>query len=246
MRIAALADIHGNADALRAVLVDLRKQAVDLTVNLGDCLSGPLQAAETADLLMDSNFATVMGNHDRWLTAPDRRTLGWEGVSGGQLSPSHHGWVAALPASLTVGDVFLCHATPQDDLTYWLHHIAPSGHLVATAPADIAARLEGRAEHLFLCGHTHTAAAVQLSDGRMVVNPGSVGCPGFRVSKPIPHKVEAGTPFARYAILDKTGNDWDVTFRQVPYDTSRVVASALSHGDGDWASVLGTGWIDAR
>ncbi len=245
MRIAALADIHGNADALRAVLADLRGQGADLTVNLGDCLSGPLQAAETADLLMDHDFATVMGNHDRWLVAPNTRTLGWKAVAFGQLSPSHLGWVAALPAMQTIEDVFLCHATPQDDLTYSLHHVVPSGHLVPTSPADIAARLEGRAEHLFLCGHTHIAAAARLADGRMVVNPGSVGCPGFRDAHPYPHKAEAGTPFARYAILDRKGDNWDVTFRQVPYDTSRVVALARSHGNGDWASVLATGWIDA-
>ena len=49
MRIAVVADIHGNVRALRAVMDDLREVAPDRVINLGDCVSGPLEAAETAD-----------------------------------------------------------------------------------------------------------------------------------------------------------------------------------------------------
>src|SRR5207245_4414265 len=52
MKIAAISDIHGNLPALEAVLADIALQAVDVTVNLGDILSGPLWIAETADRLM--------------------------------------------------------------------------------------------------------------------------------------------------------------------------------------------------
>lgn len=67
MRIAVLADIHGNLRALEAVQSDLRKQSPDLVVNLGDHLSGPLQAAATADALMSENYVHIRGNHDRQL-----------------------------------------------------------------------------------------------------------------------------------------------------------------------------------
>ncbi|KFC67647.1 putative phosphoesterase [Bosea sp. LC85] len=43
MRIAALADIHGNLGALEALVEDLERTRPDIVVNLGDCLSGPLQ-----------------------------------------------------------------------------------------------------------------------------------------------------------------------------------------------------------
>jgi len=49
MRIAVLADIHGNVRALRAVMDDLKQAAPDRVLNLGDTVSGPLEAAETAD-----------------------------------------------------------------------------------------------------------------------------------------------------------------------------------------------------
>ena len=69
MKLAVISDIHGNLLALRAVLADIARQGVDQTVNLGDILSGPLQPAETADLLMTCNFPTIRGNHERQLLA---------------------------------------------------------------------------------------------------------------------------------------------------------------------------------
>ena len=47
-RFAVIADIHGNADALSAVLADIDRRGIGTVVNLGDHFSGPLAAAETA------------------------------------------------------------------------------------------------------------------------------------------------------------------------------------------------------
>ncbi|MGA8391413.1 MAG: metallophosphoesterase, partial [Burkholderiaceae bacterium] len=52
MRIAVLSDIHGNLPALQAVQADLARRGVDLVINCGDILSGPLWPCETADALM--------------------------------------------------------------------------------------------------------------------------------------------------------------------------------------------------
>ena len=51
MKLAVISDIHGNSAALRAVLDDIARRGVDLTVNLGDCFSGPLDVVGTADML---------------------------------------------------------------------------------------------------------------------------------------------------------------------------------------------------
>jgi predicted phosphodiesterase len=45
MRIAVIADIHGNILALEAVLAHLTARSPDLIVDLGDCASGPLWRA---------------------------------------------------------------------------------------------------------------------------------------------------------------------------------------------------------
>jgi predicted phosphodiesterase len=68
MRIAAIADVHGNLGALRAVLAHIKRvSSPDLIVNLGDHLSGSLQPRETADLLMSTPQVAIRGNHDREL-----------------------------------------------------------------------------------------------------------------------------------------------------------------------------------
>ena len=243
MRIAVLADVHGNVDALRAVIADLKQQSPDLTVNLGDCLSGPLWPAETADLLIDLGWPTVRGNHDRWLTAPPDPVGPWEADTLPHLTAAHHAWLAALPATRIVDDAFLCHATPRSDTTYWLHELRPDGSFAETPPDRVARQADGIAQSLILCGHTHIARAVRLADGRMVVNPGSVGCPGFEDDTPVYHRAEAGLPHAAYAVLDRMAQGWAVSFRRIPYDTRRAVARAAALGRPDWASVLATGFL---
>jgi len=50
MRIAVIADIHGNLPALEAIFADIRCREVDRTINLGDYVSGPLWPREVCDL----------------------------------------------------------------------------------------------------------------------------------------------------------------------------------------------------
>jgi diadenosine tetraphosphatase ApaH/serine/threonine PP2A family protein phosphatase len=102
---------------------------------------------------------------------------------------------------------------------------------------------EGITQRLILCAHTHIARAVRLRDGRLIVNPGSVGSPGYRDVHPFPHVMEAGSPDARYAILEFNDGTWRATFRQVPYDHEAMAALARQNGQTELASALATGWI---
>ena len=67
MKFAAIADVHGNCPALEAVLADIAGLGIREVVNLGDHVSGPLEAARTADLLIDRGFPSVRGDQDRIL-----------------------------------------------------------------------------------------------------------------------------------------------------------------------------------
>ena len=62
MRIAVIADIHGNLPAFEAVLADIERRAVDRTINLSDCVFGLLWPREVCDLLMASSKMTIRGN----------------------------------------------------------------------------------------------------------------------------------------------------------------------------------------
>ncbi|ANL66806.1 calcineurin-like phosphoesterase domain-containing protein [Rhizobium phaseoli] len=245
MRFAAIADIHGNHLALEAVLADIRAEGIEEIVNLGDVFSGPLEAGRTADLLMPLGLTTVRGNHDRYLIEQDAASMhASDAAAYRQLSPSQLDWLRSLPFDAVYrGEVYLCHATPKDDNLYWLESVSPEGIVFPKPIEAIEALAEGIDLPLILCGHSHLPRAVRLSDGRLIVNPGSVGCPAYDDSLPFYHKVEAGHPLAGYAILEKAPAGWTWQFRNVAYDNLAMSRLAAENRRLDWASGLATGWL---
>jgi putative phosphoesterase len=245
MKIAVIADIHGNDLALEAVLADIAAQGIDDVVNLGDHLSGPMNAARTADILMARDFPSIRGNHDRWLVSLEPAKMGLsDSMAHAELQPHHLDWLRALPATLVHRqELFLCHATPQDDLTYWLEDLTPEGVVHMSGRERIERFAAGIDFPVILCAHTHIPRAVRLADGRLIVNPGSVGCPGYDDDEPVFHKVETGSPDASYAILEKVNGRWNATFRRVTYDHMAMSNLARSRGRIAWANALATGWV---
>jgi predicted phosphodiesterase len=245
LRFAAIADVHGNYLALEAVVADIRAQGIDEIVNLGDMASGPLDARRTLDALMALNAVHVLGNHDRYLIdRPPEKMGSWDRPAHAQLDPRHFDWLRAVPATRVFRDqVFLCHATPDDDEVYWLETVLSDGTVRMSSLEWIEEHARGITQRLILCAHTHIARAVKLSDGRLIVNPGSVGSPGYRDIHPFPHVIEAGSPDARYAILELSADVWHATFRHVPYDHEPMAALARRNSQPELASALATGWI---
>lgn len=245
MRFAAIADIHGNYLALESVLADIRAQGISDIVNLGDMLSGPLDARRTIEILMQLDAVHVLGNHDRYLIDRVPEKMGWwDRPAHAALDAAQLDWLRAQPMTRVFRDrVFLCHATPENDEVYWLDTVHCDG-AVALSPLDRIEQFAGGiTQSLILCAHTHLARAVRLRDGRVIVNPGSVGSPGFRDKHPFPHVVEAGTPHARYAVLEFVDAAWQVTFRHVVYDHEAMAALARRNGQPELANALATGWI---
>jgi len=245
MRFAVIADVHGNYLALEAVVADLRTEGIDEIVNLGDMASGPLDARRTMDALMALDAVHVLGNHDRYLIdRPPEQMGSWDRPAHAQLDADHLAWLRTVPPTLVFRDsVFLCHATPASDQVYWLETVLADGTVRMSSLAAIEAAAGAITQRLILCGHSHIARAVRLADGRLIVNPGSVGSPGYRDSHPFSHVIEAGTPDARYAILEFAGGCWRATFRHVPYDHEAMAALARRNGQPELASALATGWI---
>jgi predicted phosphodiesterase len=240
MKFAAIADVHGNCDALEAVLADIAAAGITEIVNLGDHASGPLEPRRTADVLMARGFSSISGNQDRILVekrAHLGRPFTW-------LDDSHLEWLAAMPPTLLYrGEVFLCHGTPRDDEAYWLDRVTGNGTIAAAPIEEVEAEANGVFASLILCGHTHIPRVVRLRDGRLIVNAGSVGCPGYRGTTPVEHVVETGTPDACYAILERAAEVWRATIRYVPYDNMRMADLAARNGRPEWASALATGWV---
>lgn len=246
MKIAVIADIHANVLALEAVLADLKHEAPDLVVNLGDCVSGPLWPEETACLLRDLGWLTVRGNHDRVVVAgnvpPTNRT---DSFTCGRLSSESLDWLSGLPPVIELeDDILLCHGTPEDDQAH-LTEVIADGRLTLARQETIAGRLEGVQAQLIFAGHTHIPRLVRLpAKPQIILNPGSVGLSGYLDDRPVPHVSEAGTPHARYAIAEKTTAGWRFDLRAVTYDWDMAAAEALKNGRPDWARPLATGFYE--
>ncbi|WP_436533855.1 metallophosphoesterase family protein [Actinoplanes sp. HUAS TT8] len=243
MRVAVISDVHGNLPALDAVLAAIAGDRVDLTVNLGDLLSGYVQPAQTADRLIAIGLPTVAGNHERQVLtlAPERQGMA-DRVTAARLSARHREWLASLPMTLSpLPGVLAFHGTPTDDLQYLLHTVTPDGVRDATVDevVDRVGAVSGY--QLLLCGHTHLAGSMRLPGGPLIVNPGSVGWPAYTDDDPYPHEMAAGSPHARYAIVDDTSGRWEATFHEVEYGWDDAARFAQECGRPDVARALRTG-----
>jgi predicted phosphodiesterase len=244
MRLAVIADVHGNLLALEAVIADLRQASPDLIVNLGDLISGPFDPPGAADAQIALACPTLRGNHDRWVSENSSRRI--DALARPLLSADHLTWLAGLPATLRLADgaVFACHGSPAGgDEEYLLEDVVDGRAVLAREPA-ISARLAGIGNaSLVLCGHSHLPRITTV-DSVLVVNPGSVGWAAYNDTQPAPHVVEAGSPHARYAILTRGPAGWSPELRAVPYDWESAARQAEQHGRPDIAYATRTGRVN--
>ncbi len=243
MKLAVIADIHGNLKALRAVLDDITSRHIDRIVNLGDCFYGPLDPGGTADLLAALTIPTVCGNEDRMLLQDQTGAASASSLAftRSRLSDRHFNWVQSLPSTIVLEDlIFLCHGTPRSDTAYLLHDVSSWGVAVKNV-RDLKSELRDIPQRLILCGHDHTQQRIRLPDGRLIVNPGSVGLPAYCDDSPWPHSMEAGSPHARYSIVSLGAGEWSVEEISVVYDWDKAASLALVNGRSDWARWLRMG-----
>ena len=239
MRIALVSDIHGNLPALEAVAADIVRRGVDIVVNLGDSLSGPLLPLETAQFLMARDWIHLAGNHERQILTLHADSGVSDTFAHSQLTSRELEWIAGLlPVRQITPDVLACHGTPTSDVTGLLQ----TADLAAT-PAEIGARLGAVDAGLIACGHTHVPRSVRSARGQLIVNPGSVGQPAYADDYPYPHVVESGSPDARYAIVEHNEGQWRSSHFAVPYRHAEMAALAKSHGRPDWEYALLTGYM---
>ena len=208
MRIAALADIHGNLPALEAVLQEVRRETPDLIVVCGDVASGPMPA-QTVRLLREmSDVRYVSGNADRGLVAAFDHHDGpeWPGPFGewcvGQISRADRDFLDSFEATVLVEDVdglgrvLFCHGSPRSDVEIMT---------VETPDERIRAFTAGLDVDVVVCGHTHMQFD-RTVDRVRVINPGSVGMP-------------SGEPGAFWAMLGP-----GVEMRRTEYDREAAAA----------------------
>lgn len=179
MRVAALADIHGNLPALEAVLEEVRRENPDLVVVCGDVASGPMPAQSIQLLREMTQVRYVSGNADRGLVEAFDRHDGpeWSGPFGewcaGQISRGDRDFLDSFEATVLVKDVeglgrvLFCHGSPRSDVEIMTTETPDERIRAFTAGLDV---------DVVVCGHTHMQFDRKV-DHLRVVNPGSVGMP---------------------------------------------------------------------
>jgi predicted phosphodiesterase len=140
--------------------------------------------------------------------------------------------------------ILACHGTPTDDNQYLIEEPLED-RLVRANPTTIRKRLGDVQARAVLCGHSHQQHLIQLRDGPTILNPGSVGCPSYDDPGNDPHVSAAGSPNARYAVLDINEDQVTADMIAITYDWKAAAARAETNNRLDWANGLRTGWFIA-
>jgi predicted phosphodiesterase len=161
VRVAALYDVHGNVDALEAVLAEVEASDVDQIVFGGDIVAGPFPR-ETLEVVRSLDAHAIRGNADVPTTVAPEAAWVWK-----QLDEEETAWLGALPGSVVLDDVLYCHATPRS-----------AEEIVTELTTDerLAELLTGVVQPLVVAGHTHMQLDRSVGPVRFV-NAGSIGMP---------------------------------------------------------------------
>lgn len=219
MRLAIISDIHGNAQALEAVLDDIKQFSVDRVIVNGDLVNRGPDNLTVMERLTDSNYTLILGNHDdlmrKWIDHdPDLpedwfSDPFWLGADWCARQLNEAGWLDTLrklPMTERIRvsdrpDLLISHGSPRHYREGYSQYLADEvlSEILQMHPADI------------LIG-SHTHQPLERSWGNhLILNTGAVGAP-FN-----------GDPRAQYLLAALEGNSWKMTFRQVSYDRTQAL-----------------------
>ncbi len=245
MRQALISDIHGNLEALTAVLTDIQGQKVDRIVCLGDIVGYGPNPCQCLDQVMQKCELTILGNHDQAaLFDPDGfnpvalRAIYWtrdemdRGPGPGSAINRRWDYLSELPKSHKEKNILYVHGSPRDTTN---EYVFPE----TIYDQSRMKVLYDRVEWLSFQGHTHMPGVFTtdcefitpedcnykfpLSDEKLMINVGSVGQPRDE------------DPRSCYAVFDDA--EESVEFRRVEYDIEKTIEKI--YGIPDLDNMLG-------
>jgi putative phosphoesterase len=220
-KVAVVGDIHGNLQALEAVLKDAKRRGAEVVLNTGDLLGYGANPEESAKLLRSLPSISVIGNYDlKVFRIHDRRELLPDGKSKDKMlsftwaydhvTPSTRAWLRSLPKEvrMEVGGtrLLMTHGSP-DSMDEHLGPETPVKRL-----EDIA---RGADAGLIIMGHSHRSM-FRTVQGTKFLNPGSVG------------RSDDGDPRASYALLRLS--PFQASLHRVAYDVEGAVRAVKEAG----------------
>jgi predicted phosphodiesterase len=237
---AIISDIHGNSRAFKAVLDDIKSRKADRIINLGDHFFGPLEPEAIAGLLRQNEMLCISGNTDREILQSIDTDFTKDGMDRvkSYLSEQSIAWLRTLPKTETCdGLFFVCHGTPESDDEYLLEKVTDKGVFVQN-DEDLVSRTQHINERIILCGHSHVNRVIYLSNGKIILNPGSVGLPAYLGTGEYRFAMESMTPHAKYAIVQVDEGNINIEQVLVAYDWNAASDAALKNGNEKWSKYL--------
>ena len=230
MRLAILSDIHANLPALEAVLADIEGAGLAELWCLGDVVGYGAQPDECAGLVKERCDLCLVGNHDLAVlgeldvsafSPAAAAAVRWTQET---ADPATLDFLRGLEPADETRDVALYHASPRDPVWEYVLWPDQAAECIAIQAARVSLIGHSHVALFFVMGENHrpprgqsleragaargaqagAGTRVDLSEGRWLVNPGSVGQP------------RDGDPRAAYALLDLTTGA--VEFKRVDYD----------------------------
>jgi predicted phosphodiesterase len=261
MRIAILADIHGNLAALEAVMVELERLQPDYVVVNGDLINAAPFSAEVIDRVRAQDWVVVRGNHEFYYLdfGTPRAVVGSDDMARwgqlhwlvGRITPDQGAYLGMLPDERTLfipgtQPVGFAHGVPGRNRV---------GFYNEQSAASIAAELTRVHTPTFVSAHSHVqvdrhvslpinVTAEMLSDPHTdhsksmngerkwhVINPGSVGLP------------LNGDPTAQFALITsvperEVPGGWQASHHRVPYDRRPTLEAYTSTGMAEAGGVI--------
>jgi predicted phosphodiesterase len=220
MRIAVLADIHGNMPAFEAALEHVAHQGVDQVIIAGDLVVGAPESAACWQLAQSLNCPIVRGNHEgyvaRYGTAsapPEWQTRQFTPIqwAAAQFTEAQRQAINQLPPYLRLPDMpdlLIVHASLRNDRDTIMAH---------TPETELAAMFPDVCESLIVRAHNHQGQ-VRLWAGHQIVTTGSVGL------------ALDCHPTAQYLLLERTKDAWKFWHQSVAYDTDAAIRRFHSSG----------------
>ena len=231
MRIAFVADQHGNAVAFEAVIADLAREEFDEVICLGDVAQGGPQPAEVVDRLRQLGWRCVFGNSDEFLftfesgidaVTERMRAIGeW---SCEQLGTKRLEFLRSFEPTIELDldgrRLVCCHATPMSN----------EDVILPDTPRETLAKALGDAD-VVACGHVHLQWLRRV--GRKLWL--SVGSAGLVWEHKEPMDEQPFDPWAEYAVLSADDGRFGVEFRRVPFDVDALLHAAAAMPDDEYA-----------
>jgi len=221
LRVAVIADIHGNVPALDAVIDDIERQNLSCVYVAGDLVGRGPQGRRVVERIRLMGWTTIRGNHEdyllgfrqrrvpeSWWHTPQWAASRWMAA---ELDPDAEAFIDALPLSVD----------PHESETLTIVHGSTRSHSEGLGPwtpdETLVEHLAAIDRPVLVCAHTHRPMIRSLAEGT-VVNVGSVGLPFNEDTR------------AQYVVFHEQHGTIEAEFRQVAYDRDAILDIYASSG----------------